>query len=480
MCDAGPEERLNIWAFDIGTGQRKQITRFKEFDVKWPSIGPGPAGRGEIVFQYGSDLYLLDLKTGQTKTVEVFIPGDQPRIGPRMADASKFISNFSISPTGKRVVVEARGDVWTLPAGNGVPFNLTRTSGTAERVPAWSPDGRWIAYFSDATGEYELYITQSDGKGETKQLTQGGQVLSARLISSPDSKRIVFTGTTGRIYLHTIASGETKLVDDDPFSGGWSLVPEVSWSHNSRWLAYAKRNGRTPIRAIWLYQVETGEKHQVTSGMFDDRSPVFDRRGEYLYYRSSRAFPPTFGDDSNSFIYAGTQALMAVPLRANMPSPLALRSSEETWAKTADEKKARKGHNQAQPKTPKTGEDGVSGVWTGTLRGPAPMPPEGVPFKLTLTSGRNNAVSGSLLIPTGSGKITSHSYDPMTKRLRLTIAADDGEVYIFTVHLSGSLIQGKTTAAKLNLTLDVTGTRASGDQMARTGSPKYMKAPRGT
>lgn len=329
LSDAGAETRLNLWSFDLLTGRRQQITAFKEFDVKWPSLGPGQAGKGEIVFQYGAALYLLDLATEQTRAVSVTIPTAQTTIPPKVVDSSQNMASVSISADGARVALEARGDVWTASADDKSPRNLTRTSGTAERVPAWSPDGRWIAYFSDANGEYELYMMPTNGKGEAKQLTRGGQVFSAEPVWSPDSTRIVFTSVTGRIFLHTLATGETKLVDSDPFSGGWNRIPAVSWSSDSRWLAYAKSNGRTPLRAIWLYRVATGETHQVTSGMFNDTVPVFDRSGKYLFYKSSRHFQPTFADNESSFIYAGTQSLMAVPLQKESSNQSASRAMKQ-------------------------------------------------------------------------------------------------------------------------------------------------------
>ena len=190
ISDAGENHRLNIWSYDTGTGRHEQITRFRDFDVKWPSMGPGESGGGEIIFQNGSGLYLYDLRTRSSREVKVQIPGDRPTIRPKRVDASDFIQAYDISATGKRAVAEARGDIWTLPAEHGSPRNLTGTAGAAERSPAWSPDGKWIAYFSDETGEYELCIAQSDGKGETKQTHRRlGETCTATCKGwSPDSK----------------------------------------------------------------------------------------------------------------------------------------------------------------------------------------------------------------------------------------------------------------------------------------------------
>ena len=170
LSDAGANHRLNIWSYDSKTGERKQITDFADYDVKWPSIGPGKLGKGEIVFQNGSELFLLDLSTGKSREVLVSVPGDRPKIRPRNVEASEFIAAWDVSPTGKRALFEARGDIWTAPAREGVPRNLSRTSGVAERDPGWSPDGQWIAYFSDATGEYELYVVQSEFYAKGKRI----------------------------------------------------------------------------------------------------------------------------------------------------------------------------------------------------------------------------------------------------------------------------------------------------------------------
>ena len=207
LSDGGPEHRLNIWRYDTKSGQRQQITHLADYDVKWPSIGPGAKGAGEIVFEYGPDLQILDLASGKTHTVSVSIPGDQSALRPRPVDVSKFVTSFSVSPSGTHVAIEARGDIWTTPVKDGTPRNLTHSSGTAERSPAWSPDGRWIAYLSDATGEYEIYVTQSDGRGETRQLTKNGSAFRTNVGWSPDSKYITFADKTGALYLVTLATG---------------------------------------------------------------------------------------------------------------------------------------------------------------------------------------------------------------------------------------------------------------------------------
>lgn len=331
LCDDGPSHRLNLWTYDVPTGERRQVTHYADMDVRSPSIGPGA-----IVFQQGTGLHLFDLTNGETRRIEVQVPGARPDIRPRRMNAAGQVQSWGISSTGKRAVFAARGDVWTVPASEGSPRNLTRTSGVAERDPAWSPDGQWIAYFSDAGGEYELYTAQSDGRGEPRQLTQGGATFLYSPAWSPDSKRIAFTDKSGALHLHTLEGGETRRIDTHP----WADRMRVSWSHDSSWIAWA-RPQESQISAIWLYDVEAGALHQVTHGMFEDTWPAFDRKGEYLYYASGREFSgPKYEDVGTTFIYSETEVIMAVPLRKDVKSPLAPESDEETWgdAKKDDEK----------------------------------------------------------------------------------------------------------------------------------------------
>jgi tricorn protease-like protein/C-terminal processing protease CtpA/Prc len=483
ISDEGPEHRLNVWFYDVGKGTRRQVTTLKDYDVKWPSIGPGPNGKGEIVYQYGAGLFLLDLGTEKATQVTVTIPGDRPTIRTHQVDDSNFIQDWSISPSAKRVVAAARGDLWSLPGENGTPRALTRTSGVAERSPAWSPDGRWIAYFSDATGEYELYITQSDGLGSTRQLTKPGPAPTAFRYNptwSPDSKSIVFTDKAGRIFLCTLpaedkegAEANTKLIDTDP----WAGQPNVSWSQDNKWITYSYQVHSRLQSAVYVYNIEKGEKHQVTSGFFADGSPVFDRKGDYLFYISSRNFSPTYSDIDNSFIYNGSQEIIAVPLRADMESPWQPKSDEEDWTKLAkedkkDEKKddAKEGDKKKEEK--KEGDqpaaavdDGVSGTWDCKATGPEPLPPEGLPFTLKLNLHKDNTVSGTMSSALHNGSFSNGKWDAGSKTLTFSIDVEDAKVQ-FTITLDGTTLKGTAAVGNQNFALSGKRTAAgpSGDE----------------
>jgi tricorn protease len=349
MSDDGPEHRLNIWSYHSASGAREQITHFADYDVKWPSIGPDGEGPGEIIFQYGPSLMIVDLGSRESRAVEVTIPGDRPTIRPRTVDLANQVSGADLSPTGQRVVIEARGELFSVPASNGPTRSFNRTSGAAERDPAWSPDGKWIACFSDDTDEYELYVRPADGKGEARQLTKDSKTFYYMPQWSPDSKQIAFTDKAGKLYLIPSEGGTVETIDQDPMA----QRVRVSWSGDSTWLAYTKA---LPNRnsAVWLYHLPTRAKHQVTSGMFNDSQPTFDRKGEYLVFASNRRFSsPIYEDIGTTFVYANTDQLFLVPLRKDVKLPWAAKSDEEPLK---EEKPAESSPGDAPASPPAEGE----------------------------------------------------------------------------------------------------------------------------
>ena len=409
LSDEGESHRLNIWRYDTSTGAREQITDFEDADVKFPSIGPGPDGRGEIVFQLGSRIHLLDLGSGAVSPVDIRIPGARETLRPQTVNAAGNTASWGVSSTGKRAVFEARGDIFTVPAERGPVRQITDTSGAAERTPAWSPDGRWIAYFSDEPGEYELFVTQSDGRGQTRQLTSDNETYWMTLRWSPDSKTILVTDKAARMILVDAETGETTEIDRDV----WANQPGVSWSSDSRWIAYSKTDENSFNSAIWLYDTESGEKHRATSGFFNDTAPAFSRKNDYLFYQSNRNFAdPTYEDVGSTFVYNKTGRLMAVPLNAEVENPRLIESDEETWEEQEPESedKTEEGSedngaeenadagdtDEADPLAGYDTEHPLFGRWEGSATGLSAvgLPVDEMAFTMTILVDKDGNITG--------------------------------------------------------------------------------------
>ena len=330
VSDRGPAGRLNLWAFDVESGAFEQRTAFTEFDVRFPAIGPE-----DVVFENGGKLWRLELASGESVQVDVVIPSDRPRLAPATHDLQALVAGADLGPTAKRVVFEARGELFSVPVEEGVVRNLTDTDGVAERDPVWSPDGRWIAHISDRSGEYELCVRRADGRPfrwrggvedvREKRLTDIGPGWKSNLSWAPDSESLVFCTNDGSLHRLTLEDGALTTLDTSPEGQPF----DVDWSPDSRWLTFSHRHSSSRMPAIYLYDLEAGERHEVTSGLFADQGPAFDRSGDWLYFSSSRTFSPIYEDLGDTWIYANTQRLLAVPLRADVENPFLPGSDEE-------------------------------------------------------------------------------------------------------------------------------------------------------
>ena len=324
LSDRDENKRDNIWAYDLRKEKFRQVTFFTEFDVHFPSIGPT-----DLVFENGGHLYLLDLITEKYQEVEIKVVTDRATLKPRLENVSNWIHGVDVSPSGKRAAIEARGEIFTLPAEHGIVRNLTRDAGVAHRYPTWSPDGKWIAYFSDRSGEYELTIRLADGSGEETVLTKLGSGYRYRPCWSPDSKKLVFIDQAMKIHLHDLDRKQTIQIDQETHRYHADLDHTTfGWSADSRWLAYAGDQDNLQT-AIILYDSRDAKRHQVTSGYYDEDKPVFDPDGKYLFFRSGRTFEPVYSELDPTWIYPNSQNLVAVPLRKDVASPLAPRNDDE-------------------------------------------------------------------------------------------------------------------------------------------------------
>ena len=318
LSDRGPELRMNLWKYDIVSKKFEQLTKFTDYDIHYPSQGPD-----DIVFEAGGKLYLYNYSSGKQKEVKVDIVTDRAMLKPKIETVDKLIQYVSLSPDGNRALFQARGDVFSVPAENGYVKDLTRTSGSAERYPAWSPDGKWIAYWSDKSGEYELWIQQLDKEGSAKKLTSYGPGYRYALFWSPDSKKIAFVDKAMRIKVYDISSGQTSDVDHALRWSDGNLSGFVcSWSSDSRWLAY-NRDMENRHNAIFIYDYQEKKVHAVTNGFYECNTPTFDPEGKYLFLYTNQTFRPDYSDVDNTFIYANTTRLAAITLRKETPSIMA-------------------------------------------------------------------------------------------------------------------------------------------------------------
>jgi tricorn protease len=340
LSDQGPHARANIWVYDTKTKESKQVTKFKDFDIHFPAHGPK-----EIVFEAGGKIHLLDLKTMKHRSVDIQVGTDLITIKPRKEKADKYIQSVAISPDGNRAVIEARGEVFSLPAEKGVIKNLTRTSGVAERYPAWSPDGRYIAYWTDKTGEYELAVRDMKEGAKEKILTELGPGYRYNLYWSPNSKKLTFVDQSMSIWIYHMDTDSFDEVDKDLFlfEGGLRSW-EASWSPDSKWLAFSKsldnRNN-----AVFIYNTDTKKLTQATNGFYSDFQPTFDPSGDYLYLQTNRTFNPVYSDYDNSWSYPNATSIAMITLRDEVDSPLsaendtvAIKTESETDEKKEDEK----------------------------------------------------------------------------------------------------------------------------------------------
>jgi len=313
----------NVWSWDPATGEERQLTHHADFDVK--SVG---AGAGVVVYEQAGYLHELDPATGKTRQLEVRVAGDLNWARPRWEDVSPTrLRNARLSPTGKRALFEHRGEIFSVPAEEGSWRNLTRSPGVADRSPVWSPDGTQIAWFNDDGGEYGVVIADQDG-AHARRIEIPHPTFYFRPAWSPDGTRLAFTDTDYRLLVLDVASGTVTAVDTDRFAHPERSMNPV-WSPDSRWIAYARRLDNQ-LRAIFVYDTQTGEAHQMTDGMSDAITPVWDADGTYLYFLASTDYGLNTGWlDMTSYDRPVTRTLYVTLLAEDEPSPFLPKSDEE-------------------------------------------------------------------------------------------------------------------------------------------------------
>ncbi|HNB70734.1 MAG TPA: PDZ domain-containing protein, partial [Acidobacteriota bacterium] len=312
---------VTLFSYDLKTKKVTQEIQNSGLDFKAASAGPDV-----IVYEQFGSLHYFDLQTGKTRPMNVTIAGDFLAVRPKFEKVANSILNLGISPTGARAVVEARGEILTIPGEKGDVRNLTNTTGVAERDPSWSPDGKWIAYFSDESGEYALHLRTQTGMGEVKKINLGTpSSFFYTPVWSPDSKKIAFCDKRLNFWYVEVEKGTPVKIDN--FERG--LVTNYKWSPDSQWLTYAKPL-KSVYNAVFVYSLADGKLTQITDGMSNAASPAFDRNGKYLYFTAStNSGPQMFGFDMSSYPHQPTSSVYVCVLKKDEASPLAPESDEE-------------------------------------------------------------------------------------------------------------------------------------------------------
>ena len=401
--------RMNLFVIDLVSKETKQLTNFKDFDIKFPSIG-----KESIVFEQAGYIWRYDLKSGQVTTLPIEIKEDFAIGRSALVDASKHVESVNLAPDGERTIVVARGDLFSVPARNGTPRNLTRTSNAHERDAVWSPDGKWIAYNSDVTGENELYVRSQDGKGDAVQVTGGADTYFYAPKWSPDSKKLLWADRLQRLRYVDVASKTVTQVDQDKYGE----IEIFNWSPDSQWIAWGRpeENG---MPRVYLYSLASKQQTAVTDNWYGSSEPVFSDDGKYLLLGSARDFKATLGDEEFANVYRDMERVYLVTLSKETENPLGPKSDEVGKAEQKREKEKAK---EAEDKKP---EEKAAGEKKADEKKPEPAKPKKPVVVKVDTDGIQSRILGLEITPGNYRNI--RMVDDRIFYLRRTAGDDVGE-----------------------------------------------------
>ncbi|MFC2130903.1 S41 family peptidase [Bacteroidota bacterium] len=439
------EHFMNIFVYDLKSGQTKKITDFNKYDVKFPSLGTG-----HIAFENGGYIYLMDLATEQVSKVEIEVAEDFPWNRQKIENVKDRISSWEISPDGKRGLFAARGDIFTVPAKKGKIVNLTHSEGVLDRNSVWSPDGKLIAFISDNGNENEIYLINPDGTNLT-QLTKGSKSYLWEIKWSPDSKKLLFSDKLMKLYFIDIESRKVKEVKK---SKQWE-IRDYTWSPDGKWIAYTDLiNNYMP--QVYLYSTVNGKSYPVTDDFFQSSSPVFAPCGKYLFFISNRTFKPKTGNFEWNFMYDHKVNIFGVTLQDTLESPFAFENDTVEIKKDEEDKE-----NGKKKKKDKNEELTISIDLKGIKDRVFEIPIE------TSSYGHLYAHTDKKLYYTREGKLWFFDFDKKEEKEvgdftayeisedgKKIIYGKDKEYYISDLNSKVKANDGKLNLSEMNLSID--------------------------
>lgn len=405
---------MNVWSYDVASQATEQVTHFADAEVKWLTGGPGG-----LIFEQDGWLHTLDPATGQSQRLDITVQGDFPWAETRWEDVSDRVASASLSPTGKRALMEARGEIFTVPVEDGDTRNLSRSSGAADRQPVWSPDGKEVAWFSDAGDGYQLVVAPQDGMGEQRRINIGESKMAWETTWSPDGKYIAFVDDDVRIRVVDVAAGDVRTAEVGATTGERGSMG-IQWSPDSKWLAYAK-TAPNNFRRIMVWSLDSGQVTALTDPMADAQAPAWDRGGHHLYFLASTDLALRSGWANTSAARGDvTYGVYLMVLRADDDTPFLPKSDEEAVP---------------EPPKPDTGAVQVRIDFNGSDRRILALPMPVKNYQMTVAGPKGTVFIGE----SGDGPgMTLHKFslkdrkaDVFTKGVSSVAVSNDGEKMLF-------------------------------------------------
>jgi tricorn protease len=317
---------FNLYRYDIATKQTRQLTRYKDWDVRWPSADAA----GQIVYESAGELHIYDTRNNQDRALSILVPADITTTRPHPVNAADFIEGSFVSPGGERLAVVARGDVFSVPIEHGVTRNLTQSSNSHDREAAWSSDGKQLAYVSDRSGEEEIYLQAQDGNSPAVAVTSASTARYYAPVWSGDDKRIAFADSRNRVIVVNLASKKRTTIARDPSN----IALDYRWSPDGQFLAYTL-NDANDFSSIFVWSAVDGISRRVTPESFNSQSPAWSPNGELLYFLSNREYQPIVSTIEFDFATDRQTGIFAVALRKDVKNPFGIRDDEPGDGKNA-------------------------------------------------------------------------------------------------------------------------------------------------